>query len=208
MARKKIADRKLRQKLGAGVQRLDHQFVILVLIGGGSQITVGRTHAGLELKGGQQFLLGLRKLALLQQQPFPGRSATQDRWVWLPAESDTGLGQIVFLGIDIQICQIELHRGIAGRQLEGLLQLRDGRLVLAVGSQHPAQLHVGAGVPRMERNQLAQNLLGFGVAMAAHVDVGHAGKRVGGRGIESESLLVLLLGVGKAILIFQQRAGR
>jgi hypothetical protein len=60
----------------------------------------------------------------------------------------------------------------------------------------------------MERDQLAQNLFGLGVAMAAHVDIGHAGQGVGGRGVEGEGLLVLLLGISEAILIFQQRAGR
>ena len=54
----KIADREFGQKFGAGVQRLDHQFIILVFIGGRCQIAVCGTHAGLELKCGQQFPLG------------------------------------------------------------------------------------------------------------------------------------------------------
>ena len=84
----------------------------------------------------------------------------------------------------------------------------DGGIVLTVRGQHAAELHVRSRVVGVQHNQLAHDLLGLGIAMASHVDIGHAGQRIGGRGIDGEGLFVLLFGIGKAVQAFEDRAGR
>ena len=97
----KVANRKLGQKLGAGVQRFDHQFIVLVFIGGGGQIAVRGAHAGFELERGQQFLLGLGKLALLQKQPAQAVAQVGIVGLGCQQRAILGFGQIVFLRIGV-----------------------------------------------------------------------------------------------------------
>ena len=203
----KVADRKLRQELGPRIQGLDHQFVVLVLIGGRGQVAVCRAHIRLQLDRNQQLLLGLGKFVLFEQDP--AQSVVQVGIVGIGRQQRPvlGLGQIVFLRVGIEVSQIELQRGICRGQLQCRLQFGDGRIVLSVRSQHASQLQMRARVIGMKRHQLAQNLLRFRVTLAAHVNVGQAGEGVGGRGIERQRLLVFLLGVGKAVLTFEQRSG-
>src|SRR6266704_2098145 len=63
----KIAYRNFREKLGARVQRLDREFIVLILIGYRSQIAVHGAQIRLQLNGADKFLLRLGKFPLLHQ---------------------------------------------------------------------------------------------------------------------------------------------
>ncbi|PYV54880.1 MAG: hypothetical protein DMG91_13510 [Acidobacteria bacterium] len=116
-----------------------------------------------------------------------------------------GLG--IFLSQDVNVGYIALHPGIIGRHLESALQFGDCGVQLSIRSQHAAQLQMCSRIIGPQGNQLPQTFFRIPVAMPAHIDVRQSGQSVGGRGIECQGLLVLLLGVGEMILFFEQRTG-
>src|SRR5215475_13237147 len=63
----KITNWNFGQILGAHVERLDRESVILRLVRSEGQIPIGRSHIRLELHGSHKFLYGSGKLLLLHQ---------------------------------------------------------------------------------------------------------------------------------------------
>ena len=129
---KKIADRNLRQKLGAGVRRLDGEFVVLVLVGRHRQIAICLAKIGLELDRSQQFLLRLGKFPLLQEVPRPAHGAIRRRPGVRQQRAVRALLPIVFLALEVQVRQDRVCScRISGVKLQRRLQFGDCVVVLS-----------------------------------------------------------------------------
>src|SRR5690349_24633212 len=60
----------------------------------------------------------------------------------------------------------------------------------------------------MKLDKFLQDLLGLGITLSAHVDIGNSGERVRGIRLKGQDLLIFLFGVGKTIRGFQYLSGR
>ena len=115
---------------------------------------------------------------------------------------------IVLLRTYVKVGQIALRCGVIRIELQRALQFHDCAVVLAIRRQHPAKLHVRAGVIRMQSHQLPQNAFSISEAMSPHVDVGQGCQRIPRRWINRGRLFVFLFGIGKMILLFKQGSRR
>ncbi len=174
----KVTHRKLRQKLGAHVERLDGEGVILILVGGHGQLPVGLTPVRFELQRRHKFLLRLPKLPLLQKTLTEavvqvcivgvlGKQGTEECLsICVPACSCVNVGQIALGG------------GIVGSELQPSLKFNGRVVVFLVGREHPAQLDVRHRIVGILCNDLTQVLLRLLKAVAAHVYIGEPYERL------------------------------
>jgi len=85
------------------------------------------------------------------------------------------LRQIIFVALEIQVREITLRAAIPRIKFHRRQQFRDGLVILSENEQDTSQLHVGGHILRMHRDDLAQNRIGLGKALPAHIDVRQAG---------------------------------
>ena len=187
----KVSSRGLREGFSPGVQRLQHQRVILVFCRNRRQSFIRPGAPGIEPQADKILLLGLGKLSLVHEHVSQHMVKLRVLLVVLEQLPVLPLGFIVFFCLQREIGDFTLRLPVLRGNLQRRLKFGECLIILSTSSQNPSQLHMRGSALRIEFQIAAQALLRLGQALTGNVNIGQACERLDRLRIRFQHLFIL-----------------